>query len=255
MLFDSHAHFDDDHFSPDRDMVLASMAENGVSFIANIGDSLDSSRKSLILAKRYPFIYAVVGIHPHNVENLTLQDMEELKALAAEEKAVAIGEIGLDYHYDNSPRELQRKWFKKQIEVALELDMPIAVHCREADGDCMDILRSYDISKIGGIMHCYSGSAQMATELVKMGMHISFAGPVTFKNNRRGVETVETVPLDRILIETDSPYLAPEPVRGTRNDSRNVKYVAEKIAEIKGITLEEAARVTLENAKRVYRIK
>ena len=254
MFFDSHAHLDDEKFNNDRETVLASMQEAGISYITNIGDDLASSRRSLVLAKRYPFVYAAVGVHPHNVENMTEKDIEELTLLAAEEKAVAIGEIGLDYYYENSPRELQKKWFRRQIELALELDMPIAVHNRDSNADCMEILKKYDIKKIGGVMHCYSGSAEMAQEVIRLGMYISMAGPVTFKNNRRGVETVKEIPLEHILIETDSPYLAPEPVRGTRNDSRNVRYVAEKIAEIKGISVEEVAKVTTENAKKLYRI-
>ena len=254
MLFDSHAHLNDEKFESDRRQVIEAMQAAGVSFITNIGDDLPASRQSLALAKQYCFIYAAVGVHPHNVEHLTEQDMVELAELAAEEKAVAIGEIGLDYYYDNSPRDLQKKWFKRQIELALELDMPITVHNRDANGDCMEILKTYDIKKIGGIMHCYSGSPEMAKEVVSLGMYISMAGPVTFKNNRRGVETVREIPLEHMLIETDCPYLAPEPVRGTRNDSRNVRYVAEKIAQIKGVSFEEVARVTLENAKRVYRI-
>ncbi len=255
MFFDSHAHLDDDRFKEDRQQVIEAMQGAGVSLITNIGYDLQSSRRSLVLAKRYPFIYAAVGVHPHDVENMTEADITELAQLAGEEKAVAIGEIGLDYYYDNSPRDLQKKWFKRQIELALELNMPIAVHNRDSNADCMEILRKYDIKKIGGIMHCYSGSSEMAKEVVKMGMCISFAGPLTFKNNRRAVETVAEIPLEYILTETDCPYLAPEPVRGTRNDSRNVRYIAEKIAEIKGMTVEEVARVTLENAKRVYRIK
>ncbi|MBQ3054305.1 MAG: TatD family hydrolase [Clostridia bacterium] len=255
MLFDSHAHLDDSKFDADREKVILSMQESGVSYIANIGYDLESSRRSIVLAKRYPFIYAVVGVHPHDVENLTEADILELKELAKSDKVVAIGEIGLDYYYDNSPRDLQKKWFERQIELALELKLPIVIHNRDSNSDCMEILRKYPVKKIGGIMHCYSGSAQMAKEVIDMGLCLSFAGPVTFKNNRRGVEAVAEVPLSKILIETDCPYLAPEPVRGTRNDSRNVKLVAEKVAEIKGISFEEVAKVTTENAKRVYRIK
>lgn len=254
MLFDSHAHLDDTKFNDDREAVIGDMRQKGVSYITNIGYDLDSSRRSLVLAKRYPFIYATVGVHPHDVENLTENDILELAELAKDEKAVAIGEIGLDYYYDNSPRDLQRKWFERQVQLALDLGMPIAVHNRESNEDCMKILKKFDIKKIGGIMHCYSGSAEMAKEVVKLGMNISFAGPITFKNNRRGVETVQQIPLEHILIETDCPYLAPEPLRGTRNDSRNVRLVAEKIAEIKGISFEEVAKITTENAKRVYRI-
>ncbi len=254
MLFDSHAHLDDNKFSADREEIIEKIKASGVEYVVNIGDDISSSRKSVILAKRYPFIYATVGVHPHNVENMTESDIEELKLLASEEKVVAIGEIGLDYYYDNSPRDLQKKWFKRQIELALELSLPIAIHNRDSNEDCMKILRQYDIKKIGGIMHCYSGSSEMAKELVKMGLCVSFAGPVTFKNNRRGVETVKEIPIEHILIETDCPYLAPEPKRGTRNDSSNVRYVAEKIAEIKGMTFEEVEKITCDNAKRVYKI-
>ena len=254
MLFDSHAHLDDNKFSADREEVIEKIKASGVEYVVNIGDDISSSRRSVILAKRHPFIYATVGVHPHNVESMTEADIEELKLLASEEKVVAIGEIGLDYYYDNSPRDLQKKWFKRQIEMALELSLPIAIHNRDSNEDCMQILRGYDIKKIGGIMHCYSGSSEMAKELVKMGLCVSFAGPVTFKNNRRGVETVKEIPIEHILIETDCPYLAPEPKRGTRNDSSNVRYVAEKIAEIKGMTFEEVAKITCDNAKRVYKI-
>lgn len=254
MFFDSHAHLNDIKFNNDRDTVISDMQNSGVSYIANIGDDLASSRQSIVLAKRYPFIYAAVGVHPHNVENMTEKDISELAELAESDRVVAIGEIGLDYYYDNSPRELQKKWFKRQIELALELNKPIAVHCRDAVKDCTDILKKYDIAKIGGVMHCFSGSPETAHDVINIGMHISVGGPVTFKNNRRGVQVVSEIPLEYILIETDCPYLAPEPVRGTRNDSRNIRYVAEKIAEIKEISVEIVAKVTTENAKKLYRI-
>ncbi len=254
MLFDTHAHLDDDKFSADRDEIIKEIYTSGVECFVNIGDDIISSENSVLLAQKYLFVYATVGIHPHNVEHISEKEIEKLSLMAKNNKVVAIGEIGLDYYYDNSPRELQKKWFKRQIELALELNLPIVVHNRDSNEDCMSILKEYNIKKIGGIMHCYSGSAEMAKEVIKLGLEISVAGPVTFKNNRRGVETVRETPIEHLLIETDSPYLAPEPKRGTRNDSRNVKYVAEKIAEIKGMTFEDVARITTENAKRVYRL-
>lgn len=255
MLFDSHAHLDDERFWEDRDAVIQSMPEAGVGLIMNVGADMPSSRRSLVLAKKYPFIYAAVGVHPHDVEDMTEADLQDLRELAGEEKVRAIGEIGLDYHYDNSPRDKQKYWFEKQIELAQDLDLPIIIHCRDAMQDCMDILRSYDFSRTSGVMHCYSGSAETAEEVVKMGMYVAFGGAITFKNNKKACHVVQSVPMERLLIETDCPYLTPEPYRGKRNDSRYVKYVAEKVAEFRRLPVEEVEKVTMTNAKCLFQIE
>ena len=231
------------------------MPEAGVGLIMNVGADMPSSRRSLVLAKKYPFIYAAVGVHPHDVEDMTEADLQDLRELAGEEKVRAIGEIGLDYHYDNSPRDKQKYWFEKQIELAQDLDLPIIIHCRDAMQDCMDILRSYDFSRTSGVMHCYSGSAETAEEVVKMGMYVAFGGAITFKNNKKACHVVQSVPMERLLIETDCPYLTPEPYRGKRNDSRYVKYVAEKVAEFRGLSVEEVEKVTMTNAKCLFQIE
>jgi len=205
------------------------------------------------LSEKYDFIYAAVGVHPHEVETLTEADMETLKQLAALEKVVAIGEIGLDYYYDNAPRELQKKWFLRQLELARELDLPYIIHDRDAHADTMEMIKRVGYHR--GVLHCYSGSAEMARELLDMGFYISFAGPLTFKNGKRAREVAEIVPMERLLIETDSPYLTPEPHRGERNDSSLVRFVCEKLAEIKGISVEEAARITYENGKQFFGIQ
>lgn len=255
MFFDTHAHYDDARFDEDRHEVLTQARRSGVDFILNASSGMESSMQSLMLTKDYDFVFAAVGVHPHEVEKLQEGDMEILAEYAAHEKVVAIGEIGLDYYYDNSPRELQRKWFRRQIELALSLSLPIIVHDRDAHEDSMEIVKKTGASGVGGVFHCYSGSVEMAKELLKQNFYISFAGPVTFKNARKAVEVVEAVPMERLLIETDCPYLSPEPYRGQRNDSSRVGIVAQRIAQIKGLTVEEVARITLENARQLFRIK
>lgn len=255
MLFDSHAHLDDERFEEDRIDVIEAMPKAGVGLIMNVGADMPSSRRSVVLAKKYPFIYAAVGVHPHEVEEMTDADLQDLKELAREEKVRAIGEIGLDYYYDNSPRDKQKNWFEKQIELAQELNMPIIIHCRDAMQDCLDILKKYDFSSTSGVMHCFSGSAETAAEIVKMGFYVAFGGAITFKNNKKACGAVQAVPMERLLIETDCPYLTPEPHRGKRNDSRYVKYVAEKVAEFRGITVEEVEQATMFNAKCLFQIE
>jgi len=254
MLFDSHAHYDDSRFDRDREALLASMQENGVDLIMNVGADMGSSKRSTVLAKRYPFVYAAVGVHPHEVKSMNEGDLQTLRELSTLPKVCAIGEIGLDYYYDNSPRDLQKQWFVRQIELALELEKPIIIHERDAHGDCMDILRRYDFSGRGGVMHCFSGSVEMAKEIIKMGLVISIAGPVTFKNAKMLHRVAAEVPMDKILIETDCPYLTPEPNRGQRNSSLNVRYVAQKIADLREISIEEVARASMENAKNLFGI-
>ena len=255
MLFDSHAHLDDERFNGDRDEVLQAMPQAGVGLIMNVGADLPSSRRSIVLAKRYPFIYAAVGIHPHEVENLTEQDLIELEELCTEEKVLAIGEIGLDYYYDNAPRDKQRYWFERQIELAKKLELPIIIHCRDATQDCLQILRQFDFSKSSGVMHCFSGSVQTAAELIEMGFYIAFGGAITFKNNKKAQQVVQNVPIERLLIETDCPYMTPEPYRGKRNDSRYVKLVAEKVAAWKALDVQKVEEITMQNAKYLFQVE
>ncbi len=252
MYFDTHTHLDDARFADDRAEVIQKVRDAGVTLAVNIGADMKSSETSVALAEQYDFIYASVGVHPEDVTHLTEADMDRLAELAQHNKVVAIGEIGLDYHYDDVPKELQKKWFLRQIQLAQKLELPYIVHDREAHGDVLEIIRESGYFR--GVMHCYSGSAEMARELLKLGFYISFAGPVTFKNGKKAQEVAKQIPIERILIETDSPYLTPEPYRGQRNDSSMVPFVAKKIAELKGITAAEAAWITMENGKRFVNI-
>lgn len=253
MYFDSHAHFDDRRFDDDRHELLMSMAAAGVSNITNIGADLASSKRSVKLAEKYDFIYAAVGVHPHDVKDMDDGVLAEIAALTKHKKVVAIGEIGLDYYYDNSPREAQRYWFKKQMKLAWDLNLPVIIHSRDAMEDTIKICKESKIR--GGILHCYSSSVESAKIFLDLGYHISFAGPVTFKNARALPEVAKIVPEDRLLIETDCPYLSPEPHRGERNSSLYVKHVAEKLAEIRGVSAEHIAKITSDNAKKLFRIK
>ena len=253
MLFDTHAHFDDERFDADRDAMLEQMKDFGVTNITNIASSMASSRRSVELAEKYDFVYASVGVHPSETENLTETDMEELRRLAQHPKVRAIGEIGLDYHYpDDVAPDIQKKWFIRQLDLAQELNMPVIIHDRDSKGDSLEILKKMKISN--GVAHCFSGSAETAREIIKLGMMISFTGVLTFKNARRAIEACAAVPTDRLMIETDCPYMAPEPHRGERNHSGYVRYVAEKMAEIKGISYEEMVDITDRNAKRFFGI-
>ncbi len=254
MLFDTHAHFDDEQFDKDRDEVLKSLKDFGVSNIVNIGADIKGSLDSVELAEKYPFVYATVGVHPSETGDLTEKDIDIIKKLAVHPKVRAIGEIGLDYHYDdNAAPDVQKKWFVRQLEVAKELSMPVVIHDRESKGECLSILKDRGISN--GVVHCFSGSAETAKEILKLGMMISFTGVLTFKNAKKAVEACRLIPMDRLMIETDCPYMAPEPHRGKRNFSGYVEFVARKVAEIKGLTYEEVAEITTQNAKRFYGIK
>ncbi len=253
MLFDTHAHFDDSQFDNDRDMVIESLKNLGVTNVVNIGADMQGSRDSIALADKYDFIYATVGVHPHEVENMTEDDIDTLRNLAKHPKVKAIGEIGLDYHYeDGTDPETQKKWFIRQLELSKELNMPVVIHDRESKGECLEILKEHNISN--GVVHCFSGSAETAKEILKLGMMISFTGVLTFKNARRAIEACAQIPIERLMIETDCPYMAPEPHRGERNFSGYVEFVARKIAEIKGMTFEDVAAITTENAKKFYGI-
>ena len=250
MYFESHAHYDDERFDEDRDTLLASFPAEGIETVVNASSDIKSSKASIALSEKYPFFYAAVGVHPHEVENITEADIDELKELSKHSKVVAIGEIGLDYYYDLSPRDLQRHWFKRQLELADELKMPVIIHSRDAAQECFDIIKNSNVRN--GVIHCYSGSAEMAEEYIKMGFYIGVGGSLTFKNNKKGVETVERIPTEKILIETDSPYLAPVPYRGKRNDSRLLKYVVERISQIKNIPENDICNITKNNAQNLF---
>ena len=253
-LFDTHAHYDADAFDADRMEVLSSMPGQGVERRLNPGCDLKSSQTAVELAERFPFVYAAVGVHPEECANWNAEhDIPVLEALAQNPKVRAIGEIGLDYHWpENPPRELQQQAFHAQLELAEKLDLPVIVHDRDAHHDCLDIVRAHP--NVTGVYHCYSGGVEDAKTLMKLGWMISFTGSITFKNARRALEVIDLLPLDRMMIETDSPYMSPEPFRGRRNDSGRVHLVAEAIARRKGLDPEEVARITLENGKRFFRI-
>ena len=293
MLFDSHAHINEASYSPEERAELIKIIEaSDVDYVADIGYDLASSKLAVDHAAKYPWCYAVVGCHPHDAKSMDDMELAMYKGLARKKKVVAIGEIGLDFHYDHSPRDTQREWFRRQIRLASELKMPIVIHSREADQETMDILKEegafseerkswfpkrpdpsgYTLKKSDAakasaddaadrmvddarvLIHCFSGSAELAAQYVKLGATISVAGPVTYKNNRKTVAAVAEVPIDFLLVETDSPYLSPEPLRGRRNMSPNVEYTAKKVAEIKGMTFEDVAAKTKENAMRFYGI-
>lgn len=253
MYFESHAHYDDEKFDNDRYELIKEMHENGVDYIVNAGSDMKSSLTGIELASKFPFFYAAVGVHPHDVQNMSENDMEILRKYLKNDKVVAAGEIGLDFHYDFSPRDLQKKWFIRQLELAKEIDMPVIIHSRDAAQECFDIIEKSGVRK--GVIHSYSGSYQMALDYIKLGFYIGVGGIVTFKNARKSVETVANIPLEKILVETDSPYLAPVPVRGMRNNSQNLVYICEKIAQIKQTTLENVARTTAENSKILFSLK
>lgn len=253
LFYDTHAHYDDEAFDADRDVLLPELYKQGIALINDIGCDIQSSQKAVSIAEAYPFVYAVVGAWPGNTGEMTDADLETYRKLSRHRKVVAIGEIGLDYHYDDVPREIQKYWFQRQMELADQEGKPVVIHEREAHGDGMEIVRHW-ADKVPGVFHCFSGSAEMAKELVSLGWYVSFTGVVTFKNARRALEAIAAVPMDRIMIETDCPYLAPVPYRGKRNHSGYVPKVAEKIAEIKGLTIAEVAAITMENGKRFFRI-
>lgn len=252
MYFDSHAHYNDDRFKEDMPKILFDQLENGVDLITNIGANIETSKKSVELANNFNFIYATVGVHPHDVDNLVDEDLETLRELAKSNKVVAIGEIGMDLYYEHSKKDTQIIWFKKQLELAEELNLPVVIHSRDSDQLVFDILKASNIRS--GIIHCFSSSYELAREYVKLGFHIGIGGVVTFKNSVKILEVVEKIPLENIVLETDLPYLAPAPHRGERNESKYLKYICEKVANIKNIPHEEVARITSENTKKVYRI-
>lgn len=254
MIFDSHAHYNSSKFDEDRDAVLGSLKEGNVAYVMNVADSMESLKKVLEIAEKYPFVFASVGVHPEETGELTDKDMDILLEYTKHPKVKAIGEIGLDYYWDSVERDVQKKWFARQIDVGKQSNLPIIVHDRDAHGDTIDILKSENARDAGGIVHCYSGSREMARDVLNLGMHIGIGGTVTFKNGRKIKEVAEYVPIESIVLETDAPYLAPEPFRGKRNSSDLIKYVIEEIAKIKGISAKDVEEITFQNAKRVYKI-
>ena len=253
LIFDTHAHHDDAQFDADREALLSALPENGLGLILDPGCDPESSRAAIALAEQYPHIYAAVGYHPENCAPYTDADLDILRRLAQHPKVVAIGEIGLDYYWEqNPPKEFQQAVFRAQLALARELDLPVIVHDRDAHADCLAIVKEF--TEVRGVFHCYSGSVEMARELWKLGWYLGLDGPVTYKNARRTVEVAAEVPLERLLLETDSPYMAPVPKRGTRNDSRNIRCIAEKIAEIRNMTADAIIRVSAENGRRLFGI-
>ena len=254
MIFESHAHYDDDAFDGDRESLIESLQKNGIEYVINVGASMESTERTYELTQKYPFIYGAVGVHPSDTLPLTEQDMDRLKELVADEKIVAIGEIGLDYYWDEPEREIQKKWFEHQIELAKEVDLPIIIHSREAAKDTLDILHKHDTGNYRGVMHCFSYSPEVAREVVKMGFHIGVGGVVTFKNGKKMKQVVDAIPLESIVLETDCPYLAPVPYRGKRNCSLYIAHVIETMAAIKGISEEEVRKKAWDNAHALYRL-
>lgn len=253
MLFDTHAHYDDEQFDGDRDELLLSMISNGITLIVNASSNIDSAKQGLQIADKYPFVYAAVGVHPHDAKTMDDRTVTELEKLLRHPKAVAVGEIGLDYHYGHSPRDVQQKMLKEQLALAESMGLPVVIHEREASSDVLGILSGFP--RVRGVFHCFSGSWETAKLLLDKGWYLSFTGVVTYKNARRSHEVIQRMPKDRLMIETDCPYLAPEPMRGKRNSSLYLKYTAEKVGQLLGLSLEETAALTLENGKRFFGIK
>lgn len=254
MIFETHAHYDDHKFDEDREAVLQKVIQSGVSPIINVGASIESTKEAIELAKSHDYIYAAVGVHPSDIEGLDEENFQWLRTQTSYEKTVAIGEIGLDYYWDKEPevQKAQRHWFGRQLELAREVELPVIIHSRDAAEDTVKVMKEHNAQELSGVIHCYSYSKEMAKEFVKMGYFIGVGGVVTFKNAKKLVETVQEIPIENILLETDCPYMAPEPHRGTRNDSSNIPFIIEKIAEIKGISKEDVERITEENAYRLF---
>ncbi len=256
MIFETHAHYDDEKFDADREALLAGLPKAGIEFVINVGASIDSTRTTLGLAEKYDYIYAAVGVHPSEIGGLNEETFRWLKEAAKEEKTVAVGEIGLDYYWEKEPsvQQRQREWFARQLQLAREVSLPVIIHSRDAAADTIKVMESVHAEEIPGVIHCYSYSPELAREFVKMGYYIGVGGVVTFKNAKKLKETVKEIPLERILLETDCPYMAPEPHRGTRNDSTNLPYVVAEIAALRGITEQEVMEATRQNAANLFGI-
>ena len=251
-IFDTHAHYDDETFDPDREELLASLPGQGIARVVNVGASLESCKKTIELMERYDYIYGAIGIHPSDTAELTDQDLAWLKEQCCHEKCVAVGEIGLDYYWDEPEREIQKKWFVRQLDLARQVKKPIIIHSRDAAKDTADILKAERAGEIGGVIHCYSYTKETAKTYLDMDFYFGIGGVLTFKNAKKLKEAVEYIPLEKIVLETDCPYLAPEPNRGKRNSSLNIPYVVKVLAEIKGLDEEEIRQVTWGNALKLY---
>lgn len=255
MIFDTHAHYDDEAYDEDRESLFDHMRKQGVEYIVNIGASMASTQKTLELAEKYSFVYGAVGVHPSETKELTPESMERLREAARNDKVVAIGEIGLDYYWQEPDRETQKKWFREQLKLAEDSGLPVVVHSRDAAKDTLDILKEWNEHKTKGVIHCFSYTWELAEEYLSMGYYFGIGGVLTFKNGKKLIEAVNHMPIDRILLETDCPYLAPEPYRGKRNQSDYIYYVADKLAELKGLSREEVLEITGRNAKEFYGIR
>lgn len=254
MIIDSHAHYDDEAFDLDREALLMSLQGGGIEKVINVGADIEGSRASIALSEKYPFIYAAVGVHPSEVSELDEEKMHWLKEASSHEKVVAIGEIGLDYHYQETDKQLQKKWFLAQLQLAKEVKKPVIIHSRDAALDTITLMREADAVQIPGVIHCYSYTKESARDYLELGYYFGIGGVLTFSNAKKLKEAVAYIPMDRILLETDSPYLSPVPNRGKRNSSLNLPYVVAEMAAIKGISEEEVIRITTENTKRLFRI-
>lgn len=253
MIFETHAHYDDEAFDSDRDALLNSLLENGIEYVVNIGSSIQTSKQTLELMDKYPFVYGAIGVHPSDTGDLNEENFLWLKEAAKGSKVVAVGEIGLDYYWDTPEREVQKIWFERQMELAKELQLPSVIHSRDAAADTLNMIKSSNLSESGGVIHCFSYEKDMAKIYVDMGFYLGIGGVITFKNSRKLKEVVEYIPIEYLVLETDSPYLSPEPNRGKRNTSLNIPYIAKTIALIKGMEYEDVVRITNENAKKLYK--
>lgn len=253
-IFDTHTHYDDEKFNEDREELLSKFKEQGIAHVVNVGANIESSKRTLELVGQYPFFYGAVGVHPSEVGNITEKDIDFLKEATKRERIVAVGEIGLDYHYDEPEREIQKKWFIRQLELAREVKLPVIIHSRDAAQDTLEILKEQKAEEIGGVIHCFSYGEELAKIYTEMGFYLGIGGVLTFQNAKKLREVVQKIPLERLVLETDCPYLSPVPNRGQRNSSLNLSFVAEAIAQIKQISYAEVVETTFENAKKLYRI-
>lgn len=254
MIVETHAHYDDEAFEQDRDSLIKSLPENGIGTVINVSSSLESVKSTIALMEKYPFVYGAVGIHPSDSGELTEESFGWLKEQCTHEKVAAIGEIGLDYHWKEPEKEIQKKWFARQLLLAQELGLPVVIHSRDAAKDTLDMMKAFHAEKSGGVIHCFSYTKEMAAEFLKLDYYFGIGGVVTFSNAKKVKEAVAFIPMEKIVLETDSPYLAPAPNRGKRNSSLNIPYIAEEIARIKGISYEEVVDITRQNAERLFRI-
>ena len=255
MIFESHAHYEDEKFNEDREELLTSLAEHGIGYVINVASSLDTIKKTVHLMGQYPFLYGAIGVHPEECGELSEENFSIIEKNLQLEKTVAVGEIGLDYYWDTVEKDVQKKWFERQMELAREYKKPMVLHSRDAAKDTLDMMKGCHAEEIGGVIHCFSYGVELAREYLNMGFYLGVGGVVTFKNAKKLKEVVEYAPIDRILLETDCPYLAPVPNRGKRNSSLNLVYVAEEIAKLKNMDYDEVVEITEKNAKRMYGIK